>query len=220
MAKKELSIWTKKVEGRNDNQKLLISSIKEKEITVAIGESGCGKTFISLHTALNLLGEKYKKIVLIKSVTEIEGEEIGFIPGDFNEKMKPYMMSFLGNIDKLCGDGKAEELIKSNKIQVQPIAYVRGITIDDSIVIIDEAQNIDNHTFKTIITRIGENSKFIFLGDTEQIDRKKKESSCLQTVYRIFKESPIVGTIQFDLGDCVRNPIIPEVLQALKINNI
>ena len=105
-------------------------------------------------------------------------------------------------------------------IEVLPLAYVRGLSIDNAVVIIDEAQNIDRHTFKTLISRIGDNSKYIFLGDVEQIDRKNKKESCLEEVLGIFRKSPIVGTVRFDDSDCVRNPIIPEILQELRLHNI
>lgn len=101
-----------------------------------------------------------------------------------------------------------------------PIAYIRGLSIDNSIVIVDEAQNIDKHTFKTIITRIGTNSKYIFLGDVEQIDRKSKKESCLQEVLEIFQDSDIIGTVKFEDSDCVRNPIIPVILEELRKHNI
>ena len=105
-------------------------------------------------------------------------------------------------------------------VEVLPLAFIRGLSIDNSIVIIDEAQNIDAHTFKTMMTRIGEDSKYIFLGDVEQIDRKKKSESCLQKVMDIFKDSPIMGTIEFTDEDCVRNPIIPKILSILRENGI
>lgn len=95
---------------------------------------------------------------------------------------------------------------------------MRGLSIDDSIVIVDESQNLSSHTFKTLISRIGKNSKYIFLGDIEQIDRRNKKESCLEQVMDIFKESPIIGTIWFSDGDCVRHPIIPEVMQQLRMN--
>jgi phosphate starvation-inducible PhoH-like protein len=101
-----------------------------------------------------------------------------------------------------------------------PLAYIRGLSIDDAIVIIDEAQNIDTHTFKTIMTRIGTNSKYIFLGDIEQIDRKRKEDSCLERVLEIFSASDYVGTVAFDDEDCVRNPIIPKILWELRQHGI
>lgn len=105
-------------------------------------------------------------------------------------------------------------------IKILPLAYIRGLSIDNSIVIIDESQNIDSHTFKTMMTRIGDNSKYIFLGDIEQIDRKKKVDSCLQTVMAIFEDSDIIGTIRFTDEDCVRNPIIPKILSTLRENGI
>jgi phosphate starvation-inducible PhoH-like protein len=105
-------------------------------------------------------------------------------------------------------------------VEVLPLAFIRGLSIDNSVVIIDEAQNIDPHTFKTMMTRIGDNSKYIFLGDVEQIDRKRKSESCLATVVEIFKDSNIIGTIDFKDEDCVRNPIIPIILSTLRENGI
>ena len=125
-------------------------------------------------------------------------------------------MSYVWNIDKICGEFSAQKLIDSKIVEVLPLAFIRGLSIDNSIVIIDEAQNIDAHTFKTMMTRIGENSKYIFLGDTEQIDRRKKSESCLQLVLDTFKDSPIIGTIEFKDEDCVRNPIIPIILAKLR----
>jgi phosphate starvation-inducible PhoH-like protein len=104
-------------------------------------------------------------------------------------------------------------MIESGVITIEPIAYVRGNTMDNSLVIIDETQNIDMHTFKTIVTRIGKNSRMIFLGDIEQVDKKGK--SCLATAHRIFKDQEFVGTVEFEKEDCVRNPIIPLVLEVL-----
>ena len=129
-------------------------------------------------------------------------------------------MSYVWNIDKICGQGSALSLMNKKIVEVLPLAFIRGLSIDNSIVIIDEAQNIDTHTFKTMMTRIGEDSKYIFLGDVEQIDRKKKSESCLQKVMDIFKDSPIMGTIEFTDEDCVRNPIIPKILSVLRENGI
>jgi len=205
---------------RNDKQAEMIKLIKNKEVVIAIGSSGTGKTFCALATALNLLGDKYKRIVLIKSVTTIPDEAIGFLPGSAEEKVEPFMMSFTWNIDKMCGKGASRELIKKGLVEVLPIAFIRGLSIDNSIVIVDEAQNITNHTFKTIMTRIGEDSKYIFLGDIEQIDKKKNNESCLAKVIDIFKGSEEVGTLEFTDADCVRNPIIPKILASLREHEI
>jgi len=135
-------------------------------------------------------------------------------------KMDPFIMSYSWTIDKICGKDTYKELVKKGLIEVLPLAYIRGLSIDDSVVITDESQNIDPHTFKTIMTRIGTNSKYIFLGDIEQVDKKKKETSCLSTIVDIFKDSDIIGTLEFTDEDCVRNPLIPKILQKLRENNI
>lgn len=137
-----------------------------------------------------------------------------------DEKMLPFMMSYSGNIDKLLGKDSYKDLLHKGLIEVLPIAYIRGLSIDDSIVIFDEAQNTTPHTFKTIITRIGTNSKYIILGDIEQVDRRNKKESCLASVVEIFRGSDCVGTIEFTDEDCVRNPIIPKILQKLREHNI
>lgn len=206
--------------ARTKNQQIFINLIKTKEVVIASGTSGVGKTYVALATALSLLNEGFKKIILIKSVTTIPGEEIGFIPGGFEEKMEPFLMSYSWNIDKLCGKDAFKDFMDKGLIEIMPIAYIRGLSIDDSIVIIDEAQNINKHTFKTIVTRIGHNSKYIFLGDIEQVDRKKDSESCLETVLDIFKEKDYIGTLEFEDEDCVRNPIIPKILEELRFFSI
>lgn len=205
---------------KTDKQQELVNLINKREVILATGPAGTGKTYVALATALSLLGETYKQIILVKSVTTLPGEEIGFLKGDKDQKMEPFIMSYVWNIDKICGKDSAKKLMDKKIVDVLPLAYIRGLSIDNSIVIIDEAQNIDTHTFKTMITRIGTDSKYILLGDVEQIDRKKKGESCLQTVMSIFKDSNIIGTLEFTDEDCVRNPIIPKILSILRENNI
>lgn len=214
------STLIKDFNAKNQKQQRLVNLIKDKEVILATGVAGTGKTYVALATALSLLGPIYKKVVLVKSVTTLPGEEIGFLKGGMEQKMEPFVMSYVWNIDKICGQGSALSLMNKKIVEVLPLAFIRGLSIDNSIVIIDEAQNIDTHTFKTMMTRIGEDSKYIFLGDVEQIDRKKKSESCLQKVMDIFKDSPIMGTIEFTDEDCVRNPIIPKILSVLRENGI
>ena len=214
------SALVKDFHAKNKKQQRLVNLIEDKEVILATGVAGTGKTYVALATALSLLGPIYKKVVLVKSVTTLPGEEIGFLKGGMEQKMEPFVMSYVWNIDKICGQGSALSLMNKKIVEVLPLAFIRGLSIDNSIVIIDEAQNIDTHTFKTMMTRIGEDSKYIFLGDVEQIDRKKKSESCLQKVMDIFKDSPIIGTIEFTDEDCVRNPIIPKILSVLRENGI
>lgn len=207
-----------KIKCLNEKQKILKNAIEEKEIVISIGPAGTGKTYLSLLTALHLLKTepKYKKIVLVKSLTTIKGEEVGYLPGTLWEKLEPYMYSFTGNLDKILNSKSIQKsLMEKGIIEIMPIAYIRGVTCDNSIIIIDETQNLEMHTFKTIITRIGQNSKMIFLGDIEQCDRKDKKESCLEKVVHLFKDTDFVGTVEFEDEDCVRNPIIPKILKIL-----
>ena len=185
-------------------------------MTIVTGLAGSGKTFIALYNALKLLEQGYKRIVLVKSVTTLEEENIGFLPGDLETKMQPFMMSYTGNLNKLVGEKEAEQMFKDKIVEILPLAYIRGINIDDSIVLLDETQNLNLNTFKSIITRIGTNSKYIIMGDTEQIDMKERSKSALIKVMELFKDSDVVGTVEFTDEDCVRNPIIPYLLSKIK----
>jgi phosphate starvation-inducible PhoH-like protein len=214
------SVLVRNFEPKNDKQAQFVKLIKRNEVVIAKGTPGSGKTYVSLAVALSMLGQVYKKVIIVKSVTTLPGEEIGFLKGSQDQKMEPFMMSFTWNIDKICGEGAAKALMDKGLVQVLPLAFVRGISIDNAIVIFDELQNTDLHTFKTMMTRIGTDSKYILLGDSEQIDRKKKAESCLDPIIGMFKDSPFIGTIEFTDEDCVRNPIIPKILEVLRNNGI
>jgi phosphate starvation-inducible PhoH-like protein len=208
-----------KIKCLNEKQKDLKNAIEQKDVVISTGPAGTGKTYLSLITALHLMKTQpiYTKLILVKSLQTIPGEDPGFLPGTIEDKMAPYLYSFTGNLDKIFGYGLATKSLMERKIiDIQPIAYIRGVTIDNAIVIMDEAQNIDMHTFKTIITRIGHNCKMIFLGDTEQVDRKLKSESCLSKVCDLFKDKEFTGSVTFTAEESVRNPIIPKLLEILK----
>lgn len=208
----------KAIKCKNQRQKELLTSIDSHEVTICNGLAGSGKTYVALYYALKALEKgQCEKIVLVKSVTTLDQEDIGFLPGDIAEKMSPFLFSYTGNIDKLIGEDQRKRLFKENKIQVQPLAFIRGINIDNAVCIIDECQNLYLDAFKSIITRIGENSKYIILGDTQQIDRHNKQKSILQKILDLFKDSDLAGTVEFKDEDCVRNPIIPKILDKLKL---
>ena len=203
----------------NERQKELKKAIEEKDIIISKGAAGCGKTYLSLLTSLHLLKteETYHKIVLIKSLQVIKGEEVGFLKGTLEEKIAPFMYSFTGNLDKIFNSPIiTKSLIEQGIIELYPIAYTRGVTWDKCIIIVDETQNIDIHTFRTLITRIGTNSKMIFLGDVEQVDRKNKYESCLDKVCNLFKNTDFASVISFRDDESVRNPLIPKILDILK----
>lgn len=203
----------------NKKQKDLRRAIEEKPVVISTGPAGTGRTYMSLLTALHLMKTepKYKRLVLVKSLQTIKGEELGFLPGTLWDKMEPYMFSFTGNLDKIFGTPTITKgLIEKGVIEIFPIAYIRGVTMDNCIVIVDEAQNLSMHTFRTIITRIGRSCKMVFLGDTEQVDLKNKDLSCLERVSELFRDQEYAGSVTFEDEDSVRNPIIPDLLKLLK----
>ena len=202
-----------------EKQKKLRRVIEEKDVVISTGPAGTGKTYLSLITALHLMKTqpRYKRLVLVKSLQTIKGEDVGYLPGNLWEKMEPYMFSFTGNLDKIFQNPSTTKgLIDQGTIDIFPITYIRGVTMDNCIVVVDEAQNLSMHTFRTIITRIGYNCKMIFLGDTEQIDLKDKGMSCLKRVAELFNDQEYAGSVTFDDEDSVRNPIIPSLLKLLK----
>ena len=143
------------VKCKTENQKSLVNSIKENEVTICSGPAGTGKTFLACAEALKLIKRyaKYKKIVIVKSVTTLKNEEIGFLKGNLREKMEPFMFSFVHNFEKIVGQAITSRLRELKTIEEMPIAYMRGINLDRSIIIIDEAQNISQENMRTILTR-------------------------------------------------------------------
>lgn len=207
------------LKAKNESQKKFIKSIKENEITICVGPPGTGKTYVAAAESLRLLKNDgiYKKIVLIKSVTSLKDEEIGYLKGDLEEKMAPYMYSFIYNFSKFIGKMETEALKNSDMIEVLPIAFIRGINLDDSLIIVDESQNISIDNMLTIMTRIGSNSKMIILGDTFQIDLKNKKISSLEKIAKIFNGVPGIGIVEFSEADQVRNPLITIIEEKFKL---
>ena len=172
------------VKCKSNNQKKLVNSIKQNEITICSGFAGSGKTFLSCAEALKLIKSrpKYKRIVLVKSITSLKNEEIGHLPGTLKEKMAPIMESFTDNIRKLIGRTRLQKLVELGVIEILPIAFARGRSIDNSIILIDEAQNISLDNIRTLMTRIGNDSKMVIMGDVKQKDIRNKKDSSLEVV--------------------------------------
>jgi len=202
-----------KLLAKNDNQKKLMNSIRQNEITIVKGPPGCGKTFVSVGFSLGLLRKKenrFKKIYLVKSVTTLKGEEVGFLKGDLKEKIEPVMWSFTINMEKLIKVSSINKLYESDIIRPFPLAYMRGASFDDCIIIADEMQNVSLDNSRTLLTRIGSNCKLILLGDTKQIDIKNKKISSLEKLLEMFKDTKGIGVINMNEGDTenIRNPLI------------
>ena len=203
---------------KNPAQRRFYKTISKKDITFGIGPAGCGKTYLSVHRALKELGDKESKIdgiVIVKPLVEAAGEKIGYLPGDVEEKTAPFMMSFYYNMEQIIGKQRLQILKDSNTIQVIPLAFMRGITLSNKFVILDEAQNATPEQIKMFVTRIGENSKYIITGDLEQSDIKK-HSSGLEDAIKRFAGVHGVGLASFKEKDVVRHSLVKRLLKRYK----
>jgi len=201
-----------KIIAKNESQKKLIQSIKNNEVTICAGKAGTGKTFVALALALSLLRKetnRYNKIYLVKSVTTLKGEEVGFIKGELKEKIDPAMWSFYINLEKMILKSTLGSLIAQDIVIPFPLAYIKGSSLDDCIIIADEVQNITVDNSRTLLTRIGSNCKLIVLGDTNQIDLRNKSESSLDVVLSLFDGVSNMGVVKMsDEDKNVRNPLI------------
>jgi phosphate starvation-inducible PhoH-like protein len=162
---------------------------------------------------------KFEKIYLIKSVTTLKGEELGYLKGDLQEKFEPYMWSFMINMEKVVDDSVINGLFDSDIIRPFPLAYSRGVTFDNCIIIADEIQNVSIDNCRTLLTRIGNNSKMILLGDSNQIDLKNKQESSLEPLFKMFSDVENIGCVRMsDEDDNCRNPIITTIEDKFKLH--
>jgi len=200
---------------KNTAQKRFYETISKKDITFCIGPAGCGKTFLSVHKALRELGDKHSSvdgIVIVKPLVEAAGEKIGFLPGDVEEKTAPFMMSFYYNMEQIIGKQRLNILKENSVIQVIPMAYMRGITLSNKFVILDEAQNATPEQIKMFVTRLGEGSKYIITGDLAQSDIKHGKSGLEDAVKR-FAGVHGVGLASFKEKDIVRHSLVRRLLK-------
>jgi len=204
---------------KNKSQKDLINLINEKEIIIAAGPAGVGKSYVTIARALELLkatNTPFSKIIISKPAVESD-EKHGFLPGDMREKMDPFIASSLDIFDKLIGKSNRIWLEDTGYLEVQPLAYIRGKSIDNSILIMEEAQNMTPMQMKTLLTRIGENSKFIVSGDLDQSDRfQNVTKSGLYDAIQRHKNTTEIGFIEFNEDEIVRNPLITKILNNYK----
>jgi phosphate starvation-inducible PhoH-like protein len=155
---------------------------------------------------------------LVKSVTQLKGEELGHLPGDLNEKFDPFLGSFIDNFEKIIGESLTKKLRELGIINIQPLAFVRGRSIDNTIIVVDEAQNITLDNMRTLMTRIGDNSKMIILGDVKQKDLRNKKDSSLEVIIDKFNHIDNFGCVELrNPEDVVRNPIIKVIEETFDL---
>jgi len=203
---------------RNAAQRRFYNTISKKDITFCIGPAGVGKTYLSVHRALRELGDKKSHIdgiVIVKPLVEAAGEKIGYLPGDVEEKTAPWMMSFYYNMEQIIGKQRVNILKESGVIEVMPLAFMRGITLANKFVILDEAQNATPEQIKMFVTRIGEYSKYIITGDLEQSDIANHKSGLEDSIKR-FAGVHGVGLASFKEKDIVRHSLVKRLLKRYR----
>nr|WP_320022722.1 PhoH family protein [uncultured Draconibacterium sp.] len=204
----------KPVRARTPNQRRLVESNSKSDLIFAIGPAGTGKTYTAIALAVRALKNKeIKKIILSRPAVEA-GENLGFLPGDLKDKIDPYLQPLYDALQDMIPPKKLEEFMKDGVIQIAPLAFMRGRTLSNAYVILDEAQNTTVNQLKMFLTRMGLNAKFIITGDVTQIDLPRKSNSGLIQALRILKGIKNISTIYFDKKDIVRHKLVRDIVEA------
>jgi phosphate starvation-inducible protein PhoH and related proteins len=204
----------KTVRARTANQKLMVSSVDKNDIVFAIGPAGTGKTYTAVALAVRALKNKQvKKIILTRPAVEA-GENLGFLPGDLKEKIDPYLRPLYDALDDMIPADKLGYYMTTRTIEIAPLAYMRGRTLDNAFIILDEAQNSTDLQLKMFLTRIGANAKAIITGDITQIDLPPKIKSGLEKSARILKNIDGIGHVELDEEDVVRHKLVKAIIRA------
>ena len=204
------------VRPRGGNQQSYIKNINKYEINFGIGDEGTGKTYIAVAAAVEaLLSDKVQRIVLIRPAVEA-GEKLGFLPGDLSQKVDPYLRPLYDGLYEMLGIEKTTKLIEKEVIEVAPLAYLRGRTLNNSFIIMDESQNTTVEQMKMVLTRIGFGSQAVINGDLTQIDLPKHITSGLDHVINVLKETDGIGITRFSSNDVVRHPLVRKIIDAYK----
>jgi len=202
------------IKAKTTNLKKLVKETEKKDMVFAIGPAGTGKTYTSVALAARALRDKeVKRIVLTRPAVEA-GESLGFLPGDLKEKLDPYLQPLYDALRDMIPHEKLEGFIEKKVIEVAPLAFMRGRTLDDAFVILDEAQNTTHAQMKMFLTRMGMNAKFIITGDPTQIDLPPKQHSGLKEAMRILKEVKEIGFVYLTEEDVVRHPVVKKIILA------
>ena len=206
----------RKIKPQTANQRKLVQLMYKNDMLFAVGPAGTGKTYTGVALAVKALKEKQvRKIILTRPAVEA-GEKLGFLPGDLKEKLDPYMQPLYDALRDMIPAEKLESLIEKGVIQIAPLAFMRGRTLDNAFVILDEAQNTTHSQMKMFLTRMGKNAKFMITGDPGQIDLPRHTLSGLKEALLILKDVVGVGIIHLDDKDVIRHKLVKKVISAYK----
>ena len=204
----------KPIAPRNANQTRMVRSFAQNDLTFALGPAGTGKTYIAIALAVHALKNKQcHKIILSRPAVEA-GEKLGFLPGDMKDKIDPYLQPLYDALEDMIPQQKLKEYMEAQTIQIAPLAFMRGRTLNDAVIILDEAQNTTRHQMKMFLTRLGMNGKMIITGDTTQIDLPRTVQSGLLQALRILKGVKGIGVIEYEKKDIVRHPLVQRIVDA------
>lgn len=208
------------VTPKTPGQEVYIDLIKEHDVVLCSGPAGCGKTLLAVGVALQLMQEnpnKYKKLVMVRPALVVKGEDMGFLPGDADEKIAPFLLPLMDSLGAFLNQGEIQSLVDSGTIDAIPMAFMRGITLHNSIVILDEAQNTRWEHMKMFLTRIGNNTKAIVEGDIDQsdLDGPLARNNGLKLAMNKLKDVDCVGTINLGEKDVVRSAIVRKLVNYL-----
>lgn len=208
------SVSGKPIKSRSENQQLLIDAFCKNDMVFAVGPAGTGKTYLSIALAVKALKEKtIKKIILSRPAVEA-GEKLGFLPGDMRDKIDPYLQPLYDALGDMIPAVRLQELMDKQIIQIAPLAFMRGRTLSDAVVILDEAQNTTSAQIRMFLTRMGWNTKMIITGDLTQIDLPREQRSGLREALRILEGIEGIGTVYLDRRDIVRHKLVTRIVNA------
>ena len=204
----------KPITARTENQQLLVKAFENNDLVFATGPAGSSKTFVAIALAVKALKNKeVRKIILSRPAVEA-GEKLGFLPGEMKDKLDPYLQPLYDALQDMIPAAKLKEYMENNVIQIAPLAFMRGRTLNDAVIILDEAQNTTTHQIKMFLTRLGMNAKMIVTGDVTQIDLPPSTTSGLIQAMQILKGVNGIGKIEFTKKDIVRHKLVQRIVEA------
>ena len=208
------SISGKPIKSRSENQQRLIDAYEKNDMVFAVGPAGTGKTYLSIALAVKALKEKTaKKIVLSRPAVEA-GEKLGFLPGDMKDKIDPYLQPLYDALEDMIPAVKLQDMMEKHIIQIAPLAFMRGRTLSDAVVILDEAQNTTSQQIRMFLTRMGMNTKMVITGDLTQIDLPREQRSGLKEALKILDGVEGIGVVHLAQKDIVRHKLVTRIVNA------